>query len=224
MRCEARIEAMPGALHARCTRAAHARHIPAADTVIVPKAATCWSLTLCHSRAQHQGPYEMHLARHLLVASLSPPPGCASSTRWRAGSLCPSMAPRSRRRGGLQSGGAARAHAAEQQRTGLRAGHAQQRSPHNHLHVCPAILETFYKARHKNFAQTQLTQGSVRCVSGTPAVEARQGGGRVRGANGDHAVSRLLKNDDGTDGICSARGVSGGRSQAHLSDRLISRS
>ena len=222
MRCEARIEAMPGALHARCTRAAHARHIPAADTVIVPKAATCWSLTLCHSRAQHQGPYEMHLARHLLVASLSPPPGCASSTRWRAGSLCPSMAPLSAsrrpsiRRGCTRSRGRAAAHWAK--------GHAQQRSPHNHLHVCPAILETFYKARHKNFAQTQLTQASVRCVSGTPAVEARQGGGRVRGANGDHAVSRLLKNDDGTDGICSARGVSGGRSQAHLSDRLISRS
>ena len=211
----------------RCTRAARALHTrgifppptPSSFRRLPPAGRSPFATPVRNTRAPTRctwrGTYWSRRCRRHQVARAALDGGPArSARRWR----------RSRRRGGLQSGGAARAHAAEQQRTGLRAGHAQQRSPHNHLHVCPAILETFYKARHKNFAQTQLTQGSVRCVSGTPAVEARQGGGRVRGANGDHAVSRLLKNDDGTDGICSARGVSGGRSQAHLSDRLISRS
>ena len=219
MRCEARIEAMPGALHARCTRAAYSRrrhrhrsegcHLLVAHPLPLPcatpgplrdalGAALTGRVAVAATRLREQ---------HSMAGRLALPVDGAALSASRRPSI---------RRGCTRSRGRAAAHWAK--------GHAQQRSPHNHLHVCPAILETFYKARHKNFAQTQLTQGSVRCVSGTPAVEARQGGGRVRGANGDHAVSRLLKNDDGTDGICSTRGVSGGRSQAHLSDRLISRS
>ena len=208
----------------RCTRAARALHTrgifppptPSSFRRLPPAGRSPFATPVRNTRAPTRctwrGTYWSRRCRRHQVARAALDGGPArSARRWRRSPRRPSI-----RRGCTRSRGRAAAHWAK--------GHAQQRSPHNHLHVCPAILETFYKARHKNFAQTQLTQGSVRCVSGTPAVEARQGGGRVRGANGDHAVSRLLKNDDGTDGICSARGVSGGRSQAHLSDRLISRS